>query len=578
MLNREKSMFDSLMWQQIAEQFHFIRPLWLLILIPFGIVIYLRWKQDAKNEWQEQLPKHLRNALTINDAGWKKQLPLKLLGVSMFVAIIVCAGPTWQREASPFGEDKAALLIVLDNSESMLQKDLAPNRLERSKQKIRDLIKQRQGGKTGLVVFSGSAHLAMPLTKDDSVFAPFLAAIQPDIMPVEGKSAETALPLIDPQLGAESVGTVLLITDGVNPTTTEAFKSYFEKSRHQLLVLAAGNGDRASDNPMDLSSLKSLASKSNGSVVEVTIDDSDIKTLNSKIERHMQLNNESAMPWKDMGYFLLFPVSLLMLSWFRKGWLVKWCLVALIVFPSFYSTPTYAETVSLKAKTNEPVKEVTAWDRTTQWWMDLWLTPDQQGQWYFDKFEYLTAAKRYQDPLKKGIAYYYAGEYKLAHSAFLQVKTNLGIFNAANSLARQREYLAARDVYQLLLERDLESELKEKVENNLSIMQGIVDEVNRMSESQKGSTDGPEESFELGDDKPKTGDGADEKVDSALMKEEKLNANEILGSQELADKWLRRVEADPKYFLRAKFQLQLRAQSSGSQSSVSGSENSGEGK
>lgn len=578
MLNREKSMFDSLMWQQMTDQFHFIRPLWLLVLIPFGIVIYLRWKQDSKNEWQEQLPKHLRSALTINDAGWKKQLPLKLLGVSMFVAIIVCAGPTWQREASPFGEDKAALLIVLDNSESMLQKDLAPNRLERSKQKIRDLIKQRQGGKTGLVVFSGSAHLAMPLTKDDSVFAPFLAAIQPDIMPVEGKNAETALPLIEPQLGAESVGTVLLITDGVNPATTDTFKSYFEKSRHQLLVLAAGNGDRASDNPMDLSSLKSLASKSNGSVVEVTIDDSDIKTLNSKIERHMQLNNESAMPWKDMGYFLLFPVSLLMLSWFRKGWLVKWCLVALIVFPSFYSTPTHAETVSLKAKTNEPVKEVTAWDKTTQWWMDLWLTPDQQGQWSFDKFEYLIAAKHYQDPLKKGIAYYYAGEYKLAHSAFLQVKTNLGIFNAANSLARQREYLAARDVYQLLLERDLESELKEKVENNLSVMQGIVDEVNRMSESQKGTTDGPEESFELGDDKPKTGDGADEKVDAALMKEEKLNANEILGSQELADKWLRRVEADPKYFLRAKFQLQLRAQSSGSQSSASGSENSGEGK
>lgn len=93
-------------------------------------------------------------------------------------------------------------------------------------------------------------------------------------------------------------------------------------------------------------------------------------------------------------------------------------------------------------------------------------------------------------------------------------------------------------------------------------MQGIVDEVNRMSESQKGTTDGPEESFELGDDKPKTGDGADEEVDASMMKEEKLNANEILGSQELADKWLRRVEADPKYFLRAKFQLQLRDQSS----------------
>lgn len=555
-------MFNSLMWQQIVDNFHFIRPWWLLLLVPFSIVIYLRWKQDSNNEWQQQLPRHLRRVLTIGDSGWKKQLPLKLLSVSMLVAIIVCAGPTWEREASPFGEDKAALLIVLDNSESMLQKDLAPNRLERAKQKIRDLIALRQGGKTGLVVFAGSAHLAMPLTKDDAVFAPFLAAIQPDIMPIKGKNAETTLALIEPQLGPESAGTVLLISDGVNPATIEAFETYFSTSPHQLLVLAAGNNDRVSNEPLDLASLKSLAKNTQGSVVEVTIDDSDIKALNRNIERHMQLNNESAMPWKDMGYFLLFPVTLLMLLWFRKGWLVKWCLVAAIVFPSFYSTTTYAETVSLKAATNEPIADVTMWDKTVHWWMNIWLTPDQQGQWYFNQFDYLTAAKRYQDPLKKGIAYYYAGEYKLSHSTFLQVKTPQSLFNAANALARQREYVAARDLYQLLLDSgELETELKAPVENNLALMQGIVDEVNRISESQKGSTDGPEESFELGDDKPKTGDGADEKVDAAMMAKETLNANEILGSQELADKWLRRVEADPKYFLRAKFQLQLRSQS-----------------
>ncbi|MCP3697694.1 MAG: VWA domain-containing protein [Aliivibrio sp.] len=549
-------MFDSLMWQQIVEQFHFIRPWWLLALLPFTLLVYLRWKQDSKNEWQDVLPEHLRSALTINDMGWKKQLPLKLLSVSMLIAIIVCAGPTWEREPSPFGEDKAALLIVLDNSPSMLQKDLAPSRLERSKQKIRDLLNKRKGGKTGLVVFSGSSHLAMPLTKDNSVFAPFLAAIHPDIMPVEGKSAESALALIEPQLGDNSAGTVLLISDGVNPKTIQAYEEYFQNSSHQLLVLAAGNKDRVSDNPMDLSSLQTLARKSDGSVVEVTVDDRDIQSLNNKIQRHMQLNNESAMPWKDMGYYLLFLVALLMLSWFRKGWLVKWCLVGCVVFPTLYSTATYAENVSLKAKTEEPVSTVTLWQKITDGWMDLWLTADQQGQWYFEQSDYLKAAKQYQDPLKKGTAYYYAGEYQLAHSAFLQVKSNLGLFNAANALARQREYVAARDIFQGLLADDIDSELREKTENNLSVMQGIVDEVNRTSESQKGTTDGPEESFELGDDQPKTGDGADEEVDASLMTKESLNANEILGSQELADKWLRRVEADPKYFLRAKFQLQ----------------------
>ena len=99
-------MFNSLMWQQIVDNFHFIRPWWLLLLVPFSIVIYLRWKQDSNKEWQQQLPQHLRRVLTIGDSGWKKQLPLKLLSVSLLVAIIVCAGPTWEREASPFGKIK----------------------------------------------------------------------------------------------------------------------------------------------------------------------------------------------------------------------------------------------------------------------------------------------------------------------------------------------------------------------------------------------------------------------------------------------------------------------------------------
>lgn len=65
------------------------------------------------------------------------------------------------------------------------------------------------------------------------------------------------------------------------------------------------------------------------------------------------------------------------------------------------------------------------------------------------------------------------------------------------------------------------------------------------------------------------------------MVRETLNANEILGSDELADKWLRRVEADPKYFLRAKFQLQRIAQTAeqgklGSTTSQGGADESNE--
>lgn len=552
-------MFDSLVLQQVFTQFHFIRPLWLLAFIPMFFLLWLRWREETKPSWKDVLPEHLRNALTIGERGWRKQLPLKLLMVIVAIAIMICAGPTCQREASPFGEDKASMLVVLDNSETMLLKDLPPSRLERSKQKIRDLLAARNGGSTGLVVYSGSAHVAMPVTQDSKVFEPFLAAITPEIMPVAGKIAETALPLIDQQLNSELGSTVLLVTDGVNPATIKAYETFFNDKPYQLLILAAGNRDIVSDNPVDLSALNDLASATGGRVIEVTVDDADIQALNRAVERNMQLNGESAMPWKDMGYGLLFPIALIMLLWFRKGWLVQWCVVGVLVTGSVYSNPTMAEPVKLTAEKPVQIEEVTAWDKASQWWWGLWLTPDQQGQRLLNQQEYLEAAKHFQDPLRKGVAYYYAREFKLAHSAFLQTKTDLGVYYSATALARQREYLAARDLLKSLLEKpDLDNELAEKVEHNLAVFNGIVEEVNRMSESQAGTTDGPEESFELDEDKPRTGDGAEEETVAELMLKETLNANEILGSQELADKWLKRVEADPKYFLKSKFQIQLR--------------------
>ncbi|CAI2343410.1 TPR domain protein in aerotolerance operon [Vibrio parahaemolyticus] len=562
-------MFDSLSWTQFFTQFHFIRPLWLLALIPMFFLVWLRWREESKPSWKDVLPEHLRNALTIGERGWRKQLPLKLLMLIVLLAIVICAGPTWQRESSPFGEDKASLLVVLDNSDSMLQKDLPPSRLERSKQKIRDLLAARRGGKTGLVVFAGSAHVAMPVTQDSKVFDPFLAAITPEIMPVQGKLAEKALPLIDQQLQGQPGSTVLLVSDGVNPATIKQYQAYFAGKPYQLLILAAGNTDIVSNNPMDLDSLQKLASQTNGRLVEVTVDNSDIEQLNRYVERNMQLNGESSMPWKDMGYQLLFPIALIMMLWFRKGWLVQWCVIVMVSGTLLMPTTAMAENISVKAEQPQVVQKVTTFDKVAQWWWDLWLTPDQQGQRLFNQQAYLEAAKHFVDPLRKGTAYYYASEFELAHSAFLEMQNDpseevrdYGLYNAASALARQREYLAARDLLKSLASKTTLSEsLRPDVEHNLKVIAGIVDEINQMSESQAGTEQ--EASTELGDN-PQTAEGADEQTSAELMIKETLSADDILGSQELADKWLKRVEADPKYFLRAKFQIQLRSPTTGS--------------
>ena len=570
---------------QIITQFHFIRPLWLVSLLPLAVIIYLKWRQDTLSSRQNQLPPHLQNALLIGDEGWKKQLPLKLLTVVMSFTIIICAGPTWQKEPSPFGEDKAPLLIVLDASTSMLEKDVVPSRLSRAKQKIQDLLTLREGGKTGLIVYSGTAHLAMPLTQDSAVFVPYLAAISPEIMPIEGKSAYKTLPLIKQQLKelsssqSNTSGTVILITDGVTTKDNQGFKNYFTHSSNQLLILAIGDTNRPSNFPLNIDSLNELSRLSHGKITQLSIDNSDVTWLNNQIKRHMQLSNDSVMPWEDLGYYLLIPVLLLMSLWFRRGWLVQWCMAFVLVSSiSLYSPMSMAKMVASKS-TSSPSQQVTTlnlWEKTTQWWMDLWLTPDQQGQWYFNKNNYAKAAQHYQDPLHKGVAFYYAAEYQQAYTAFVagipdlqaalentqqtnnhqEAKEDPNIevllFNTANSLARQREYIAARDLLSSIVKRYPNNK---PAKHNLNLIQNMIDEINRLSESQ-ANTGELEQSQELPENEPQTADGADEQVLQSQIKKQTLSAEQILANEKIANKWLRRVEADPKYFLQNKFHLQ----------------------
>ncbi|AGH81345.1 transporter [Psychromonas sp. CNPT3] len=585
-------MFDiqSSQWefiQHLLGQFHFIRPWWLLLLLPLTIIGYWKYQQDPQNNHKNPLPAHLQKALRLESSNWGKQLPLKLLILVFSLGILVCAGPSWQKQVSPFEEDKAPLLIILDSSLSMLEKDVMPNRLSRAKQKITDLLMLRGGGKTGLIVYSGSAHLVMPLTQDLAVLGPYLMAIGPDIMPIEGKSAYKTIPLIKQQLLTLSKSklqisaTVLLITDAITTLDKQMFTEYFKHSKNQLLILGVGDTNNRSDFALNMHSLNALADLNQGGSIQLSVDDQDINWLNHQIKRHMQLSQDSAQPWEDLGYYLLYPILLLTLLWFRRGWLVRWCLAMIFIGSlSSYSPPTFALMVSSRALNSVTSENITLVDKSIQYWMDLWLSPDQQGQWYFDQKHYALAGQHFQDPLRKGIAFYYAAEYKKSYIASMAgisdlqaiikrqdipqnsdpdpIKqqraetTRLLLFNAANALLRQREYLAARDLFKIISKHFVNNK---DAKHNLILVQHRIDEINLLSESQ-ANTGEVQSTLSLAD-KPRIANGADEKVMQSKTEKLTLSAAQILADKNLANKWLRRVEADPKYFLKNKFHMQI---------------------
>ncbi|MDE0950491.1 MAG: VWA domain-containing protein [Halioglobus sp.] len=531
-----------------VQYFHFLRPEWALLLIPWVAMVLIKNKQRAHRDMfggiiAPHLLEHLR--LQRFDTRWFN--PRNVSVAFMVLALLVLMGPTWRQQPSPLNQDEAALVILLDTSASMQQKDIQPSRLQRAKQKISDLLALRPDKKTALIVYSGTAHTVLSLTADQDILNQYLASIAPAIMPRTGKFPEYTLPLVDEILRQTSApATLVLLTDGLGADSDQAFEDYFTTSPHQLLVVGVGTETEESGlAPLERASLEELAAQTGGDYISLTIDDRDVRQLNRGIDSHYVVVDDSALPWLDSGYALVFPAMALFLMWFRRGWTLTWAWILLPVVLSSTGHPVMAQ--------EEPSAAIEKQTSAVSWFTDLWLTGDQQGRLLMQFERYPEAATRFSDPMWKGMAYYYAEEFMLAAEYFSRRDSDDALFDEANARAQGRDYVRAVNRYDRLLARapDFPGAASNRVR-----VQAIIDEINRLSESQQQETGDTAEGKELGGDDAIPAQGADEMSwQQAEIKQ--LTAEDILQDPATSDMWLRSVQQDPSNFLAIKFAMQL---------------------
>ena len=317
------------------QHFHFLRPYWL---IAFIIIIYIvrafSLRDDSLAQWRPLMSAQVLSHLTVsgNNNNWLS--PQKMSLILAIPLCIVLMGPTWQQQSSPFSENNAPLIIALDVSKTMEQADVQPSRLLRAKQKIIELLELRGDSKTALIAFAGSAHVVMPITNDREMIRHFLDALSEKIMPIPGKLPESIIPLVDNLLTSSPIpGTVLIIGDGATSNTVNAFKSFFDKQAAQLLVWGIGKStgfEEKSDDltttiiPLQLEQLKALTNESNGRLILMSNDNSDVSRVNNYIKHNLVIVDDNSRPWHDSGYPMLFVVAVIFLFWFRKGWTLQW--------------------------------------------------------------------------------------------------------------------------------------------------------------------------------------------------------------------------------------------------------------
>ena len=302
------------------DDFHFLRPLWLLVLLPALAVWWGLWRQqDRAASWRQVVDPHLLEHLIIGESTRRGPRPIHLLLVIWIICTVALAGPAWRTEPSPFADDEAGLMVLLKISGTMMASDVQPSRLERAKHKLRDLLELRKGSSTGLIVYSGSAHLVMPLTRDDRIVGTMVEDLTPELMPVDGDALAQALQLAGQVLGKSGVpGSALVIADNVSPLQVEALST--AEIALAVQFLSVQSPATLTDN-----GLQSAATILNAPVVKLTVDQADVQRVTrraqSRIKAVTATNDKTR--WQDAGYALLPLLALFTLMWSRRGWLVR---------------------------------------------------------------------------------------------------------------------------------------------------------------------------------------------------------------------------------------------------------------
>ncbi len=302
------------------DDFHFLRPLWLLVLLPALAVWWGLWRQqDRAASWRQVVDPHLLEHLIIGESTRRGPRPIHLLLVIWIICTVALAGPAWRTEPSPFADDEAGLMVLLKISGTMMASDVQPSRLERAKHKLRDLLELRKGSSTGLIVYSGSAHLVMPLTRDDRIVGTMVEDLTPELMPVDGDALVQALQLAGQVLGKSGVpGSALVIADNVSPLQVEALST--AEIALAVQFLSVQSPATLTDN-----GLQSAATILNAPVVKLTVDQADVQRVTrraqSRIKAVTATNDKTR--WQDAGYALLPLLALFALMWSRRGWLVR---------------------------------------------------------------------------------------------------------------------------------------------------------------------------------------------------------------------------------------------------------------
>lgn len=215
---------------------------WLLI-IPVLVAIYVLIRLWNKRQFGRFANVNLRGYLVPMFSNARANTKFVIFNLIIALLIIGAANLQSGSKMEKVKREGIDLFLCVDISNSMHAEDIAPNRLERSKQAISKLISKLGGDRIGIIVFAGNAYVQLPITTDYSAAKMFLSTVDTDLIPTQGTEIGRAIELAIKSFGEnEHNKAIVIISDGEDHENGDAVKAAQDAAKYGIKIYTIGMG------------------------------------------------------------------------------------------------------------------------------------------------------------------------------------------------------------------------------------------------------------------------------------------------------------------------------------------------
>jgi len=197
--------------------FRFANPEYLIALWAIPVLIAFFWYMsiNRKKLLEKFADKNLHKVIISSFSGYKNLFKFVLVIIAHSLLVIAAANPQVGTKMTEVKQTGIDVFILLDVSFSMTAEDIKPNRLEKAKFQIANLVQKLRGDRIGLIIFAGEAYVQFPLTTDYSAANLFLSAVNENSVPQQGTAIAAAINMANRSFDTLSTEKVIVvISDG----------------------------------------------------------------------------------------------------------------------------------------------------------------------------------------------------------------------------------------------------------------------------------------------------------------------------------------------------------------------------